>query len=57
MLTEGTGWTLTTTEVDATRYMLAARLARGAFAGGDADQALARFDELNGESRLHNTNP
>ncbi|ORB68363.1 BTAD domain-containing putative transcriptional regulator [Mycolicibacterium tusciae] len=45
VLTEGTGWTLSTTEVDATRYKLAARLGREAFAGGDAGQAVARFDE------------
>jgi class 3 adenylate cyclase len=45
VLTEGTGWTLSTTEIDATRYTLAARQGRDAFAGGDAGQAVARFDE------------
>ncbi len=45
MLTEGTGWTLSTTEIDATRYKLAARLGRDAIAAGDASQAVARFDE------------
>lgn len=45
VLTEGTGWTLSTTEIDATRYKLAARQGRDAFAGGDAGQAVARFDE------------
>jgi class 3 adenylate cyclase len=45
VLTEGTGWTLNTTEIDATRYKTAARLGRDAFASGDAGQAVARFDE------------
>ena len=45
VLTEGTGWTLSTTEIDATRYKLAARLGRDAIAAGDASQAVARFDE------------
>ncbi|WP_240630824.1 BTAD domain-containing putative transcriptional regulator [Mycolicibacterium sp. GF69] len=45
VLTEGTGWTLSTTEVDATRYKLAVRLGRDAMAAGDASEAVARFDE------------
>src|ERR1700741_3634971 len=45
VLTQGTGWTLSTTEIDATRYKVAARLGRDAFAAGDAGQAAARFDE------------
>jgi Transcriptional regulatory protein, C terminal len=45
VLTEGTGWVLNTTEVDATRYKLAARLGRDAVAAGDTSQAVARFDE------------
>ena len=45
VLTEGTGWTLSTTEIDATRYKLAARLGREAVAAGDTSQAVARFDE------------
>ena len=45
VLTEGTGWTLSTTEVDATRYKLAARMGRDAVAAGDTSQAVARFDE------------
>lgn len=45
VLTEGTGWTLSTTEIDATRYKLAARRGRDAIAAGDAGQAVARFDE------------
>ena len=45
VLTEGTGWTLSTTEIDATRYKLAAKLGRDAIAAGDAGQAVARFDE------------
>src|SRR6185503_3512189 len=45
VLTEGTGWVLNTTETDATRYKLAARLGRDAVAAGDPSQAIARFDE------------
>jgi class 3 adenylate cyclase len=45
VLTEGTGWTLRTTEVDATRYKLSARMGRDAVAAGDTSQAVARFDE------------
>ena len=45
VLTEGTGWTLATTEIDATRYKVAARLGRDAVAAGDTSQAVARFDE------------
>jgi class 3 adenylate cyclase len=45
VLTEGTGWTLNTSEIDAMRYQLAARLGREAIAGGDAGHAVARFDE------------
>ncbi len=45
VLTEGTGWTLAGTEVDASRYKSAARLGRDAVAAGDTSQAVARFDE------------
>ncbi|OKH85135.1 hypothetical protein EB75_00785 [Mycobacterium sp. ST-F2] len=45
ILTEGTGWTLAESEVDAARYRSAARLARDAVAVGDTGQALIRFDE------------
>src|SRR6188508_1419922 len=45
VLTEGSGWTLSTTEIDATRYKLAARLGREAIAAGDSAQAVTRFDE------------
>ncbi|MDT5210295.1 MAG: hypothetical protein QOF67_2710, partial [Mycobacterium sp.] len=45
VLTAGTGWTLTTTEVDATRYKLAAKEGREALAAGDISQAVARFDD------------
>ncbi len=45
VLTEGTGWTLSTSEIDAIRYKLAARLGRDAISAGDAGQAVARFDE------------
>lgn len=45
VLTQGTGWTLSTTEIDASRYKLAAKLGRDAIAAGDASQAVARFNE------------
>ncbi|MDT5111230.1 MAG: hypothetical protein QOE20_3120, partial [Mycobacterium sp.] len=45
VLTEGTGWTLTTTEIDASRYKSAAKMGREAIASGDTSQAVARFDE------------
>ena len=45
VLTEGTGWTLSTTEIDATRYKSAATAGRDAAASGDTSQAVARFDE------------
>ena len=45
VLTEGTGWTLSTTEIDATRYKSAAKIGRDAVAAGDISQAAARFDE------------
>ena len=45
VLTEGTGWILTPTEIDATRYKSAARLGRDAIATGDARQAVTHFDE------------
>lgn len=45
VLTEGTGWTLTTAEVDATRYTSAAKMARDAVAAGDTSQAVTRFNE------------
>jgi class 3 adenylate cyclase len=45
VLTEGTGWILRTSEIDATRYTAAARLGRDAVAAGDTSQAVARFDE------------
>ncbi len=45
VLTEGAGWTLARTEVDASRYKAAARLARDAAASGDTSQAVARFEE------------
>src|SRR6202035_2285645 len=41
VLTEGTGWTLSTTEIDASRYKLAAKMARDAAAAGDTSQAVA----------------
>src|SRR5690349_12992162 len=45
VLTEGTGWTLSTTEIDASRYKLATKMGRDAAAAGDSIQAVARFDE------------
>jgi DNA-binding SARP family transcriptional activator len=45
VLTEGTGWTLADSEVDASRYKSAARLARDAAAAGDTSQAVSRFAE------------
>jgi DNA-binding SARP family transcriptional activator len=45
VLTEGTGWALAESEVDASRYESAARLARDAAAAGDTGQAVSRFAE------------
>ncbi len=45
VLTEGTGWTLAESEVDASRYKSAARLGRDAAAAGDTSQAVTRFEE------------
>ncbi|OQZ91861.1 hypothetical protein BST11_06675 [Mycobacterium alsense] len=45
VLTQGVGWALAETDVDASRYTLAARLARDAAAAGDTTQAVARFEE------------
>ena len=45
VLTEGAGWTLAASEVDAQLYRSAARLGRDAVATGDMSQAVARFEE------------
>jgi class 3 adenylate cyclase len=45
VLTEGAGWILSTAEIDASRYTLAAKLGRDAMVAGDASEALARFEE------------
>src|SRR3954453_4083169 len=45
VVTEGTGWTLTTPEIDASRYKAAAKVGREAIASGDGSEAVARFDE------------
>nr|WP_241519449.1 BTAD domain-containing putative transcriptional regulator [Mycobacterium paraense] len=45
VLTQGTGWTLAETEVDAARYLTAARLGRDAAAAGDDSRAVVCFDE------------
>ncbi|OBK46769.1 BTAD domain-containing putative transcriptional regulator [Mycobacterium sp. 1081908.1] len=45
VLTEGAGWTLAESEVDASRYKSAARRGRDAAAAGDTGQAVARFEE------------
>jgi DNA-binding SARP family transcriptional activator len=44
VLTEGVGWTLAGTEVDASRYTFAARMGRDAAAAGDTSQAVARLE-------------
>ncbi len=45
VLTEGTGWTLSTTEIDAVRYKTAAKLGRKALTAGDPTRAVALFDQ------------
>ncbi|OBH49958.1 hypothetical protein A5686_14895 [Mycobacterium sp. E2479] len=45
VLTEGAGWTLAESEVDASLYTSAARLGREAAAAGDTSQAVTRFEE------------
>jgi len=45
VLTEGTGWILDTTEVDAPRYKRATKAGRDAAATGDTGQAVVRFEE------------
>src|SRR5246500_4527495 len=45
VLTEGAGWTLAESEVDASRYKSTAKLARDAAAAGDTRQAVGRFEE------------
>ncbi|WP_231976803.1 BTAD domain-containing putative transcriptional regulator [Mycobacterium sp. E740] len=45
VLTEGAGWKLSTTAIDAVRYKAAVRLGRDALDAGDPIQALARFEE------------
>ena len=45
VITEGMGWILSTTEVDASRYKLATKAGRDAVARGDTPQAVASFDE------------
>ena len=45
VLTQGTGWAIAESEVDASRYTSAARLGRDAAATGDTSQAVARFEE------------
>src|SRR5246127_1695409 len=45
VLTEGAGWALAESEVDASRYKSAARRGRDAAAAGDISQAVARFEE------------
>ena len=45
VLTQGTGWAIAESEVDASRYKSAARLGRDAAATGDTSQAVARFEE------------
>lgn len=45
VLTEGTGWTLATTAVDAPRYKAATRAGSDAATAGDTNAAVASFDE------------
>lgn len=45
VLTEGTGWRVSTSEVDASRYRSVARSGRDALASGDTNRAMALFDE------------
>lgn len=45
VLTEGMGWILNTTEVDAPRYKLATKTGREVAAAGDTSQAVVRFEE------------
>ncbi|MGV0606722.1 BTAD domain-containing putative transcriptional regulator [Mycolicibacterium sp. XJ1904] len=45
VLTEGTGWTLSTTEIDAIRYRSAAKLGRKALAANDPTRAVTLFDQ------------
>lgn len=45
VLTQGAGWVLADSEVDASQYKTATRLGRAAAAAGDTSQAVARFDE------------
>jgi class 3 adenylate cyclase len=45
VLTEGSGWTVSTTEIDASRYKLAGKMGRDAAAVGDTSQAVAHFEE------------
>lgn len=45
VLTQGAGWALAETEVDASRYKAAARSGRDATAGGDDSRAVVCFDE------------
>ncbi|WP_231987561.1 BTAD domain-containing putative transcriptional regulator [Mycobacterium sp. 852002-51152_SCH6134967] len=45
VLTEGTGWTLSTTEIDAVGYKTAAKLGRKALAAGDPTRAVSLFDQ------------
>ncbi|OBF33615.1 hypothetical protein A5724_18815 [Mycobacterium sp. ACS1612] len=45
VLTEGAGWTLSTTEIDASRYKSAVKSGREAVAAGDISRAVERFDQ------------
>lgn len=45
VLTEGSGWTLSTTEIDAIHYKSAAKLGRKALAAADPTRAVTLFDQ------------
>jgi class 3 adenylate cyclase len=44
VLTQGTGWIVNTTQIDASHYKLAASMGRAAIAAGDTTGAVARFE-------------
>nr|WP_264010647.1 BTAD domain-containing putative transcriptional regulator [[Mycobacterium] manitobense] len=45
VVTEGTGWRVSATEIDATRYVTAIKLGRDAMSAGETSEAVTRFDE------------
>ncbi|MDO3639338.1 BTAD domain-containing putative transcriptional regulator, partial [Mycolicibacterium arseniciresistens] len=45
VVTEGTGWRVSATEIDASRYVTATKLGRDAMSAGETSEAVTRFDE------------